>query len=355
MATPRYTLPSSPAYTCTDRFSLHPDPFVTEDVNGQVPFWTILQTLLSTPITSVPSLIDLLETISVTLTGTSNPAGDHGILRRILSQPKHETFFSKCWPSLANLALQLSDLFPDGYIPILGRAPEFETRVRLSRKQTACLVIHQFLRTLRAPEWRNDGTHDFGIWYGSEQRQESAVLAYLEALFTYFEMVVCVPGCLDGNHEWRVEYVLRSVDGEDYRAVVDEVKPLGEIEVVIVDEYDTLPASLGVPVGAAAVSANKYVGFGQSATQEEVHVGVSPEACPAVLITPPLEDDQILVVSGPQAMVNVIGQRRCIRVEEMPLPDGGEGVWKERMMLFMDALELDLVAREAEGIYGIFL
>lgn len=95
------------------------------------------------------------------------------------------------------------------------------------------------------------------------------------------------------------------------------------------------------------MSANKVVGFGQSATQEQVHVGTSPEACPAVLITPPLRDDQALIVRGPQAMVNITGQQRDICLEEVPTPDGGVNAWWERTMVFMDALELDAVGAES--------
>jgi poly(ADP-ribose) glycohydrolase len=147
----------------------------------------------------------------------------------------------------------------------------------------------------------------------------------------------------EAEEEWVVEYALRSVGEEEFRGVLGRSGcPLGEVEVVVVDRYDVSPESLGMPGGAAVVSANRYVGFGQSATQEEVHVGSSPEACPAVLLTPPLRDDQVLVARGAQAMANITGQRRDIKVEEMPMPDGGQKAWQERTMLFMDALELDM-------------
>jgi len=55
-----------------------------------------------------------------------------------------------------------------------------------------------------------------------------------------------------------------------------------------------------------------------------------------------LGDGQVLVVRGAQAMTNITGQKRDIRVEEMPVPEGGEAEWQERTMLFMDALELDM-------------
>lgn len=55
------------------------------------------------------------------------------------------------------------------------------------------------------------------------------------------------------------------------------------------------------------VSANKEIGFGQSVTQEEIYVGNCPEACPAVLFTPTLGDDHVLVVEGARPMLEITG------------------------------------------------
>ncbi|KAL2137269.1 hypothetical protein VTI74DRAFT_5000 [Chaetomium olivicolor] len=360
-----YLLPSSPALKVLDRFSLlDEDPAIEEDPSGLVPLWPLLQTLLSPndtnrdhPITSFAALASLLDTISITLRGTAQPAGDHALLQEAIRSHVHvhgggiagdgsgeQAFFARLWPRLVELALQMPVLFPAGALPVLGRGG-VDTLV-LSRKQAACLVVHQFLRTLVAPEWKSEeeGLHDFGLWYGREgQRQESAVKGYLAALMRYFEQVVCShEGWLDGD--WNVEYTLRSVREEEFRGLLDgEGCPLVEVEVEVVERYDLSPESLGMPSGAVVVAANRYIGFGKSATQEEVHVGTSPEACPAVLVTPPLRDDQVLVIRGAQAMLNMTGQRRDVRVEDMPFPGGGEGAWRQRTMLFMDALELDMV------------
>ncbi|KAK3309882.1 uncharacterized protein B0T15DRAFT_516775 [Chaetomium strumarium] len=159
----------------------------------------------------------------------------------------------------------------------------------------------------------------------------------------YFEEVVCQDEVLDDG-EWEVRYTLRSVEEHDFKDLLQRSGcPLGEVTVEVVERYDISPTSLGVPGGAAVVPANKYIGFGRSATQEEIHVGSSPEACPAVLVTSPLRDDgQVLVVRGAQPMVNITGQRRDIQVEDISAPDGGDAAWQERTMLFMDALELDM-------------
>ncbi|KAL2125011.1 hypothetical protein VTJ04DRAFT_1376 [Mycothermus thermophilus] len=264
----------------------------------------------------------------------------------------------------------MKTLFPTGNIPVLGARISFdrsgsrvfpvpdgaqssgneqstkignEDTICLSRRQAACLVVHQFLRTLRAPEWKDeeDGFHDFGLWYsGAGQRQESAAKAYLAALMAYFDEVVCH---LDNpDREWSISYTLRSVETADVTNLFSPSWWLAELDVEVVEQYDTSPYSLGLPGGAAVVAANRFIGFGQSATQEEVHVGSTPEACPAVLFTPPLSDKQVLIVRGAQGMLNITGARRNIRVEPLPTPDGGMRAWSERTMLFMDALELDM-------------
>ncbi|KIE00657.1 acriflavine sensitivity control protein acr-2, partial [Metarhizium majus ARSEF 297] len=51
--------------------------------------------------------------------------------------------------------------------------------------------------------------------------------------------------------------------------------------------YSTLQQELACQGsnGAVAASANKDIGFGHLATQEEIYVGSCAEACPTVLVT----------------------------------------------------------------------
>lgn len=374
-----YHLPSSPNTKVIDRFSLLDEiPLspttklkIEQDPSGLVPLWPLLAHLLSPstnpPITTMGLLTSLLDTISTTIRGTAFPAGNYSLLRECIVSyfGSEDVFFERIWPKVVHLALKMPRLFPDGRIPILGRGNEDGRveRVRLTRRQVGCLVVYQFLRALEVPRWKVKGKdggwggeggeeelHDFGVWYdGGRQRHVEVVRGYLRGLMRYFERVVCGFGTEEGEEEggqgdgWVVEYTLCSVEEETFKEAVEkEGCRLGEVEVQVVERYDLLPESVGIPGGAAVVSANRHIGFGQSATQEEVHVGSSPEACPAVLITPPLGDNQVLVVRGAQAMVNITGQRRDIRVEEMPVPEGGDTVWRGRTMLFMDALELDM-------------
>ena len=261
-----YALPSSPTNRCVDRFSITVD--TEEDENGQIPFWALLSELLFGDITSPETLIDLLETISVTTHDSSGLAGDYGTLRKFLaSRPK---FFQTQWPTLVKIALSMPQLFPGNTLPVLER-DRAANSVQLSRKQVGCLVIHQFLGTLKAPSWKDDGLHDFAAWYGNEQRHLQAVSAYLESLFSYFDKLVTFSGDSEASGEDSpVCYALRdssSIRAGIFNNVSNETVPLSELTVRIVERYSTDPSALGLPHGACVVSANRFVGFGQSATQ----------------------------------------------------------------------------------------
>ncbi|KAI0105049.1 poly glycohydrolase-domain-containing protein [Nemania sp. FL0031] len=329
----RYLLPCSASFKCYDRFSILDDPGELEDADDQVPFWHILTALLRSSVETPTQLAELLDTIAVTLRDSSGPAGDYQLLTSFIgaSQP---SFFDTHWPLIVQLALELPQHFPSGSLPVLGAEGSLST-LRLSRRQTACLVVHQFLCTLHAPVWRED-FFDFSIWYGSGQRHEAACEIYLACLFAYLETFLSTSKQQQDDRD--ITYTLVAAQ-TDYAALGSSPVSLSPIEIVLVDNYQTSPKQLGLPSGAAVVSANRYIGSGQSATQEEVHVGSSPEACPAVLITPPLERNQVLVVRGAKAVINIAGQRRDIGAA--PHESEGSVDWRQRTMLFMDALELD--------------
>lgn len=337
-----YHLPSSPEIRVLDRFSIIDDPSELEDSNGDIPFWPIIQNLLATPIGNLAQLADLLGTIAVTVRGTSHPAGDYGLLKEVLDEPEHNAFFSETWPCLVSLALELPTLFPNHTIPVLGTT-EDNRCISLSRRQTACLVVHQFLTTLRPPEGRPDFI-DFSIWYDSQLWHPEACEIYLTALLRYFHKVTSSSSSSSSNSfndadNHKITFTLRTAGPEESPNLDC---PMREISVVVKKEYATSPEDLGLPHGAAVISANKVIGFGQSATQEEIHVGSSPEAAPAVLFTPTLGDAQVLVVKGAEAVVHIVGQRRGVRLGEMVMMPREIG-WEEREMLFMDALEIDMM------------
>ncbi|KAI0453025.1 poly glycohydrolase-domain-containing protein [Xylaria acuta] len=332
-----YLLPCAASFRCLDRFSISDDAEELGDGGGEVSFWPLFTTLLRSSVETPTQLAELLDTIAVTLRGSSGPAGDYQLLKSFVSnlQP---SFFSNYWPVIVRLALDLPRHFPSGSLQVLGA--EGSPSLKLSRDQTACLVVHQFLCTLRAPVWRED-FFDFSIWYASGQRHEQACRIYLACLFTYLDTFLRTPELAPEDYD--INYTLVTAE-PDFAAIGSSSVPLCPIEIVAVDNYQTCPAQLGLPSGAAVVSANRYVGFGQSATQEEVHVGSSPEVFPAVLVTPPLEKNQVLVVRGAKAVLNITGQRREIKAAAHEV--GGPVDWCQRTMLFMDALELDVESDE---------
>ncbi|KAI0405142.1 poly glycohydrolase-domain-containing protein [Xylaria palmicola] len=332
--TAQYLLPCSASFRCVDRFSILDDPGELEDADGQAPFWDVFVALLRSPVGTPAQLVELLETIAVTLRQSTGPAGDYRLLASCISDSQPD-FFDTHWPLIVQLALELPQQFPSGCLPALG-AEDSPSYIALSKRQTACLLVHQFLCTLRAPPWRED-FFDFSIWYASGQRHEQACRIYLTCFFTYLEAFLLTTKKPQGH--WDITYTLVTAK-RDCAVLSSTPVPLGLIEIVVVDDYQTDPLQLGLPSGAAVVSANRYIGFGQSATQEEVHVGSSPEACPAVLITPALQRNQVLVVRGADAVLNITGQRREIRA--MAHDAGGLIDWRQRTMLFMDALELDI-------------
>jgi poly(ADP-ribose) glycohydrolase len=345
----RFLLPNHPTIQCIDRFDL-----VSSD-DLQVPFWATLSVLLSYTITSTSDLIDQLESISFTLRGASNT--DYGFLKDFLEEqwPSTEQFFERVWPAAVKLALEMPELFPEGAIECLS---EQNPELRFSRRQVACLVVHQFLCSLPGQPWTSDSSVDFHIWFSSGQPCPRAVEAYLHALFTYFKRLVhgddgkspsALLAC--SAEEWPITFLLRSLPESD--------KPFDDfygnkflpLKVARLPEASTDHSVLGLPNGACVISANKNVGFGSSGTQEETHVGSSPEACSIVLVTPMLNDTQVLIAVGAEAMIAMKSYGRESRLDQVLEPDydlhsAAMSIWPRRTMLFMDALELDMFDAE---------
>ncbi|EAS28217.3 poly(ADP-ribose) glycohydrolase [Coccidioides immitis RS] len=347
----RYPLPCSPSLVCQDRFDL------LEADEWDVPFWSILKKALSLKITDSHGLINLLQTIDVTLRGCATT--DHGFLQTFLrgmGEAAEGQFFNRVWPVLVEIALEMPSLFPESSLPILS---EQHDQVTLSRRQVACLVVHQFLCSLPSQPWPTDSSPDFRIWYSTDIRHPKAVAAYISSVFTYFGRLAGSSHGSDSpsllSAEWPIIFRLRTLGV--HKSALPHTLPMGCMLRPMTVTYEpiisTKPSLLGIPDGACIVSANKNVGFGQSATQEEMHVGSTPESCPIVLLTPTLQDTQILVVQGAEAMTVVEGYGREARLLETSYKDSLHGVhphtWQRRVMLFMDALEFDMYD-SSEGV-----
>ncbi|KAJ4015184.1 hypothetical protein NW766_005515 [Fusarium irregulare] len=157
---------------------------------------------------------------------------------------------------------------------------------------------------------------------------------YLEALFAYFESLPPAEELIV-DHQAGHKPVSYELHQRNQTSLADA--KLGPIHINYLDVHtsDTHHPHVQGQGGAVVVSSNKVIGFGQSATQEEIFVGIAPEVYPVVLVAPHLTDDTVITVSGARAMVDVRGQRRNVE-------------WNTRgRLVFMDALEMDMVERSS--------
>ncbi|KAL5366713.1 hypothetical protein BJX96DRAFT_183134 [Aspergillus floccosus] len=267
----------------------------------------ILAESLNSVINSL-SLINVLETVSVVL--HSEAARNYEFLREFLDKYLitltlgPSKFFASTWPCLVSLALQLPSLFPAYTIPPF-KSDEI-SHIILSRRQVACLVTE-------------------------EAMHQGAVQAYLTALFIYFEAI----GGDEPNTEllhhsvedWPIIFTLMEMpESKSYSLFRNAPASLSCLAAVQLPHQSTDIPYLSLPDGACVISANKCVGIGATGTQEEFHVGISPEAYPVSLLALPLRDRQAfldeVLHTGPRS---------------------SSANWRNRIMLFIDALELDLV------------
>ncbi|KAI2670250.1 hypothetical protein CBS147355_9444 [Penicillium roqueforti] len=350
MSDQTFILPCSPSILRPDRF----DFLSSEEL--EVPFWRILSCILAESLNTVAdssSLIDTLETISVVLRGEA--ARNYVFLQEFLdtylatSTPGSSKFFTSTWPRLVDLVLELPSLFPSHSIPPLKS--DGTSHIILSRRQVACLVVHQFLCSLPAHPWQTESFVDLSPWYSAgDAMHQGAVQAYLTALFTYFEAIAASEpegGIMHHSAEdWPIIFELIVMpDDQSHFLLSNAPASLSRLAVVQLPNQSTDIESLGLPDGACVISANKSVGFGVTGTQEELHVGISPEAYPVTLLAPPLKDRQVLTCQGAEATVTTKGHGRRASLDEIlhgrPIPSSAD--WRNRVMLFMDALELDLI------------
>ncbi|KAJ7058923.1 hypothetical protein C8F01DRAFT_1147529 [Mycena amicta] len=364
-------LPHSPSYLAHDRLSVvdtssesHPfssaQSTSTSDDDGPIPFWRILHHIhgIVPPARSPAEILDALDTIAVTLRGNTD---DLHFLRSV--------FFATTWPHIVALALDLPNLFNSGTLPCLYTTPdEPHMQVQLTQRQTACLVVHQFLCTLPRDSGPSGPGHmrsgksyadeldadslDLHIWYAGEQPHPHAVGAYLTALFVFLERAVADEATTD-SPSGPVSFTLRRVPPISITTESNNMArafcPV-HVDLQDPDSVVVCPDSVGVralfderdPVAKACViSANKHPGFGRTASQEEMHVGCSPASWVLKLLVPSsgLEDAEALIIVGCDLVVEMSGYARGAQLARIIPAD--EHHWQTRTMLFMDALPLD--------------
>lgn len=338
-------LPCALEKVCQDRFD------ICNSTEDEVPFWELFTHLISAPVTTINNLIDILETIAFSLRGTAGT--DYQMLCETFSQywdQQTTDYFVDIWPVLRSLALELPILFVSKRLDCMTQA---NNRIVLSRRQVACLVVHQFLCTLPIPQWMTDGSPDFHIWYSSATPHPEAVRAYLFSLFTYFQRLARpweaspLRQDVDG---WPIVLHLQSVELEslkpDPTQAARRLVPLELIDISQLSSQLDEEKLMGLPNGASVIFANKDVGFGRTASQEEMIVGCSPELCVVVLFQPTLRDEEILFVEGAQAMISMNGHGRDAQLHhylelDYDFTNWRQSHWRKRTVLFMDALEFD--------------
>ncbi|QPC63509.1 hypothetical protein HYE67_005740 [Fusarium culmorum] len=333
---PSFLLPNSTSCRVLDRFSDLPENIqVEEDDEGKIPFWPLLDHLVSTPVSSITQLIDRLQTIAANAETCQD--GDYAFLKKFLQDRDESMIINVAWPKIRDIALNLPVYFPGGQLELL----QADSPLRLSCGQVACLVAKSLVL------WPS--RLSCGIWYSSEQRHPIAVQMYLEALFTYFEGLPTAKDLLDGHQAGSDNLVSYEIHQSSQVSLANA--RLGPVQIKYMDTHtsDTHHPHVQGKGGAVVVSSNKVIGFGQSATQEEIFVGIAPEAYPVVLVAPHLADNAVITVSGAKAMVDVKGQRRNIEWEVHPAssPDNDHKSWQGGRLVFMDALEMDMVERSS--------
>ncbi|KAG8808958.1 hypothetical protein FRC17_003683 [Serendipita sp. 399] len=330
---------------------------------------------------------DALDTIACSLSPTTRTQ-DFSLLR----SQSPDLLPSELIHSIIQSALQLPTLLPSGYLPILGNPPTgsgqhekqqpaasaSSTSITLSSDQINCLICHMLLGTLPTPPWP-DASWEPSLaqaWFADDGRGDREIKnAYIKVLLTY------LGDTLRDGHDQQdkegqegeaglgrtgvtyrlVEYPSIPRDDVLFASLSNETadlrnKPLVPLTVCLLDEEDddcehcfgiemkdsnTSKESSITTDMVQLISANKEVGFGPAATQEERLFGAVPCLLPIVLFTPPLSPTQGVLVSGNGTAVyaRFKGHLRTAKLDTIySSPDAQK---KGRSFLFLDALEMD--------------
>ncbi len=312
-----YLLPSHPSVMMADPMS------ICEEYDSlEVSKWRMVSKLLrERSLPDFKALEDVLTTFQLDL--------EVGTLRTVLDTMNPSYFFSTVLPVVCNRALQMPTLFPSGKLPVLSPSGE-ATSLTLTREQVACLLSHMFLCTLEPPQWSQYWAN-FGIWYNSGSLPARA---YIQTLLTYFTQLADGSGQYDraSGQPGLVTF---------HRRVLSVPPDWNSLPTVISEEMLIPSHELEPPtaVDAEVDFANKDVGFGVSGSQEEVLLGMSPEACVVMLVVPTLHENETLVIQGARRVGRYKGIGRQVKFVE-PWSEARD--WSSRSIIAMDALELDV-------------
>ena len=309
MAALSYQLPSHHDSYTEDRFS------VCEQYSDQpqVPHWLFIETLLLKPMEQLEDLLDIISNCQYDL--------EFPTLKSVFPTDNPKKIIS----SIIKAALRMPELFPTGFLEIHIISMKRKL-ISLTREQIACLLAHMFLCTLKTPSW-NKHWCTFGIWYASTSQPAEAYLKCLLAYFSELDLHGKPPNPLE-----EVKFI---------RCVLQTHPSWNTSTSYFTDDILSLSHNVYPEPGCnVEVSfANKDVGYGVSGTQEEVKMGMSPEACVVMLISPTLQDNEVLLIQGVRQIGLHEGIGRHLKFVGVQTKESRD--WNLRSIIAMDAMEID--------------
>lgn len=231
-------------------------------------------------------------------------------------------------------ALKMNQLFPSGTLPQLSHIVD---HITFSRNQVKCLLAHMFWGTFR-PLWNESSglyhtssgepihqkfPRTFLDWFHSDKMSEQSKI-YIRTILKYFKSSV------EDSHSIEFHVRHQRLEPSEW---LDSKHHICQVQIETQGRIGDYGADFQVDF------ANKQVGFGQGATQEELILGTSPESCVVVLIANPLEDDYTIQIKGCQQFGNYTGFGSSAKFS--PLQDVHSWNWSQRSILAMDARYYD--------------
>ena len=211
--------------------------------------------------------------------------------------------------------------------------------VEFSRAEVCCLLAHMFLCTvLVQEELRKEycghftgaraptGPLTFFYWLYC---QDNSTDIYLQTLLTYFTHLQTLS---QEQLEEKVTFQ-RFVCPEDEKSWDPTSETSGCKMIAEVGLHQD--GRIGDKEQVEVDFANKHVGFGTTATQEELLLGTSPESCVIVLFNEVLEAGESLLITGARRFGDYTGYGRTARYTGEFAPSWD---WNERKILAIDAI-----------------
>ena len=191
---------------------------------------------------------------------------------------------AQCRKNILSWSLQLESKFPSGELPVFQSDQSGE--ILLSRGEVLCLLSHMVLSTLPTTGVR--ATYCWSTlqpWLTRDSGPATAYLSCLASLFSQHEV---------GHDDLYNEMIT-------FRRVVSQASPdWTTSQTPLLHLHTRCPSSIGRqhPDQVEVDFANKDIGFGPGGSQEEILFGMTPESCPAVLLSPSLGPRECLLISG---------------------------------------------------------